>query len=64
MSSNGGVISERGIWKELEVVIAQFYGTTQHMPGGTEENHENFGQNSRSLCWYLNPGPSEYEAAA
>jgi hypothetical protein len=27
MSSNGGVISERGIWKELEVVIAQFYGT-------------------------------------
>jgi hypothetical protein len=50
MSSNGGVISERGIWKELEVVVAQFYGTTKHMPGGTEENHENFGQNSRSLC--------------
>jgi hypothetical protein len=32
------------------------------LPGGTEENHENLGQNSLSPNLDLNLGPPEYDA--
>jgi hypothetical protein len=32
------------------------------LPGGAEENHENFSQDSWSPGRDLNPGPPEYEA--
>jgi hypothetical protein len=36
-------------------------GTMRHLPGGTDENHENLSQDSRSPALDLNPGPPEYE---
>jgi hypothetical protein len=32
------------------------------LPGATEQNYEQFIQNSWSLGQYLNPGPPKYEA--
>jgi hypothetical protein len=32
-----------------------------HLPGETEENHENLGQNSMSLNRDVNPGPPKYK---
>jgi len=37
-------------------------GLSQHFPGGTEENHKNLSQDSRSPGMYMNTLPSEYEA--
>jgi hypothetical protein len=41
---------------------SNFNELSQHFPGGTEENHENLCQDSRSLTRDLNLGRSEYEA--
>jgi hypothetical protein len=38
------------------------YVLSQHLPGGTTENHENFTHNSQSLGQDLNPGPPKHEA--
>jgi hypothetical protein len=35
---------------------------SQHFPGGTEEYHENFRQDSQPPDRNLNPGSSKYEA--
>jgi hypothetical protein len=35
---------------------------SRNLPGGTEENHENLIQNSRSPGVHLRPGPPEYRA--
>jgi hypothetical protein len=37
-------------------------GLSQHFPGGTEENHKNLSQDSRSPGMYMNTLPSKYEA--
>jgi hypothetical protein len=44
--------SDRGLIKEL----------SRHLPGRTEENHEQLSQDSRSPSQDLNAGPQEYEA--
>jgi hypothetical protein len=48
------------MWKEAPV--AKFKMLSQHLLGGTEENHENLNQDSQSPGRDLNPGPPEYEA--
>jgi hypothetical protein len=40
----------------------EFNVLTRDSPGGTEENHENFSQDSRSPGRYLNSVSLEYEA--
>jgi hypothetical protein len=55
-------------WKWIEKDVegsgrGLIQGTTWHLPGGTEENHEKtFSHDSQSPGWDLNPGPPEYEA--
>jgi hypothetical protein len=39
-----------------------FKALSQHLPGETEENHENVSHNSRSCDLELSLGPPEYEA--
>jgi hypothetical protein len=43
--------SDRGLFQVL----------SWHLPGETEDNHENLSQNSPSPGRDLNPGPHEYE---
>jgi hypothetical protein len=50
------------IWKEA--VAAYFKTLLRQLSGGTEENHVNQSQESRSTGQDLNPGPPEYEAGA
>jgi hypothetical protein len=45
------------MWKEA--VVTQFKALSQHVPGGTEKNHENLG----SPHWNLNPLSPENDAA-
>jgi hypothetical protein len=33
--------------RQKEVVVARFKVLSQHLPGGTEENHENVNQDSQ-----------------
>jgi hypothetical protein len=47
------------MWKQE--VVAQLKALTRHLPGGTEESHEDLSQDSRSLDRDLNTGPPEYE---
>jgi hypothetical protein len=48
------------IWNEA--IVAYFKVLSRHLPGGTEENHGNLSQDSRSPGRDLNSEPSEYEA--
>jgi hypothetical protein len=41
--------------------LDQFKALSWHMPGRTEENHENLSQDSLSPGRDLNPEPPEYE---
>jgi hypothetical protein len=43
-------------------VVAYLKVLSRHLPGRTEENHENLSQVSRSPVRDLNPGTPEYEA--
>jgi hypothetical protein len=45
-----------------EAVVAKFKVIFRHWPEGTEEDHENLSQDSRSPDRELNPWSSEYEA--
>jgi len=36
-----------GMWKET--IVAYFKVLSRHLPGGTEESHKNFSQDSLSL---------------
>jgi hypothetical protein len=47
---------------EKETVIALFKVISRHFPGGTEKNHKDLTQDSRSPGRYLNLGTPEYEA--
>jgi len=51
-------------WKEGERKRPwpNFKVLSQHLPGETEENHENLSHDSRSQDRDLNQGPPEYEA--
>jgi hypothetical protein len=46
----------------MEAVVTYYEVLSRHLPGGSEENHEN----PESIGWYpgrdLNSGPPEYEA--
>lgn len=44
-----------------EASVSQFEERSWHQPGGTEVNHTE-PQNSYSLVWYLNLGPTVYKA--
>jgi hypothetical protein len=45
-----------------EAVVVYFKALSQHFPGGTEENHENVINDSRSPGQDFYLGPSEEEA--
>jgi hypothetical protein len=45
-----------------EAILAELYVLSQYLAEGTEENHKNFSQASRSPGQNLNSGPLEYGA--
>jgi hypothetical protein len=46
------------MWKDA--VVALFRELTQHLPRGTEKNHENLSRDSRYPSRELNTGPPKY----
>jgi hypothetical protein len=45
-----------------EAVVVYFMVLPRHSSAGSEKNHENFSQYSRSADRDMNPGPPKYEA--
>jgi hypothetical protein len=55
MMMNWKRFGRKRLWSNFKVL-------SQHLPGGTEANHENFNQESLSPVPRFEPGPPEYEA--